>query len=297
MVGFTYYGKSTATIISTPLLLTTMETGLTSSMSRSKIEGDSTISRPITNEYGTLYEPLSFSYALIKLDGEPFTSEEQIAVERWLTSPKLSSELRVTDCNNETYSYFGLFTATEWHRAGGGFAICNFTFQVNGAYPYRYYEEVAWNAARYEDEEHPDVMTSVVESGEFDFNCYSDELEEYVYPVIRAKAINMDYDSSFKLRNITEGSVDRNRYVQVTTRQTDIVTLDCQHCRAYTEYLYGGVYTEVNQLKFKDLNWEDVDNIYWPRLQPGANRFAIEGAVKLTISYYAPVKKVGGWMI
>ena len=45
-------------------------------MTRSKIEGERTVSRFITNEYGTMYEPLSFTYALIKSDFEPFTEYE-----------------------------------------------------------------------------------------------------------------------------------------------------------------------------------------------------------------------------
>ena len=98
MIGFEYRGKSTEDIIDTPLLMVNINgiDGLTAS--RSKIEGERTISRFITNEYGTIHEPLSFSYALIKEDGNPFTDEEQATVESWLKSYKLSSELRITDC-------------------------------------------------------------------------------------------------------------------------------------------------------------------------------------------------------
>ena len=128
MAGFRYRGKSTDDIIDTPLLLVSYESDGTFGSNRSKLESDITISRPVTNEYGTLYDPLSFSYALIKQNFEPYTEEEQVSVERWLISPKLSSELTIINCQNGEYSYFGLFTSTSWERASGGFAICNFTF-------------------------------------------------------------------------------------------------------------------------------------------------------------------------
>ena len=129
MVGFEYKGKSTENIISTPLILVSSEsTGSVIGSQRTKVEGDITISRPITNEYGATGEPLSFIYGLMKEDLEPYTEAEQIAVERWLSSPKLSSELKIKNCDDYQYSYFGLFTSTEWIIGNGGFMMCNFTF-------------------------------------------------------------------------------------------------------------------------------------------------------------------------
>jgi len=50
-------------------------------------------------------------------------------------------------------------------------------------------------------------------------------------------------------------------------------------------------------VKYKDLGWGDVGDIYWLRLLPGNNTLVLEGDVALEISYYAPYKKVGGWLI
>ena len=88
----------------------------------------------------------------MKSDYETFTEEEQIAVERWLTSPKLSSELVISDCDDNSYSYFGLFISTEWIIGNGGFMMCTFTFQVNGMYAIKHYTELG-SAATYENGE------------------------------------------------------------------------------------------------------------------------------------------------
>ena len=141
MAGFNYHGMSTNNVIGVPLILVsagnadyTQALGL----NRNIQAGDITISRPINNEYGTISDHLQFTYGLIKQDLEPFYEEEQIAVERWLTSPKLSSTLGIIDCNGiERFTYFGLFTNTVWLNSGeGNYAACVFTFTVNGSYPY-----------------------------------------------------------------------------------------------------------------------------------------------------------------
>lgn len=73
---FEYKNKSTVSIIGTPMILVSTSTIDDPSTSRNKIQGDSTISRLITNEYGTIYEPLSFTYGLMKVNYAPFTERE-----------------------------------------------------------------------------------------------------------------------------------------------------------------------------------------------------------------------------
>ena len=288
MIGFEYHGKSTEDIIGTPLLLVSYDGIDGLGISRSKIEGERTISRFITNEYGTVYEPLSFSYALIKdptYGQETFTDEEHEAINSWLLSYKLSSELRITNCGQYEYSYLGNFTSVEWQLGSGGYVICCFTFEVNGPYAFQHHEELVWDAEEDGAE------------GEFTITCYTSEKEEYVYPIIKAQCINFDDDSSFTLTAISDGGQE----LSVTTQQIIGVAVDCQRCRAYT-YVNTiedeqQVEREVSQLRFRDLGWEDVDRVYWPRLLPGENRFLITGNVRMIISYDAPYMKVGGWLI
>ena len=279
---FEYNNKSTVSIIGTPMILVSVSSIEDPSSTRNKIQGESTISRLITNEYGTIYEPLSFTYGLMKVDYSPFTEREQRIVERWLTSPKLSSELKLTNCDGDQYSYYGTFLGPmTWVLAGGEYVMCEFTFNVNGAYPYKYYE-FKWDASE------------VGDHGILELYCSSDELEEYVYPTIKATAISKDYNSSYEIIQHTDG----NKSFKISTLHCITLVADCQHCRVY-EGLDMGEYiaeSEQNRIYFEDLGWGDADTIYWPRILPGWNIIEIKGNVELTISYYAPYKKVGGWL-
>ena len=76
MVGFSYNGYTTENIISVPLLLVNQGDIGTIGISRTKVEGARTISRIRANEYGTIYDPLTFTYCLIKEDFSPFTTAE-----------------------------------------------------------------------------------------------------------------------------------------------------------------------------------------------------------------------------
>lgn len=325
MVGFEYHNQSTENIIDTPLILVNYDglNGLGSS--RSKIEGNRTISRFITNEYGTMYEPLSFTYSLIKSDYEPFTELEQVTVERWLTSPKLSSELKITNCDEYQYSYFGLFTETHWEMGNGDLFLLTFTFQVNGAYAYKYFE-TEWKSENYNEQfdftinnnnitisNHAMDITNtesltidgtslrfvndtdatinrIIPKGTIDVYCYTDELEEYVYPIITAHRTEMGSNSSFSIIQRT----DNAREMKITTSSMFDIVVDSRHCRAYTVTATG---QQVQQLKFRELNWNNTDYVYWPRLIPGNNQITIEGEVNVTIGYYAPYKKIGGWLV
>lgn len=285
MSGFNYRGASTETILDVPLCIVFTE-GQTDSlgMSREKVEGERTISRTITNEYGTIYNPLSFTFSLMKQDYSVFTEEEQVKIERWLTSPKLSSELQIINCEDESYSYFGIFTETRYEIVDGDLGLCTLTFNVNGAYPFKHYVVTG-----------SPVQNIQAQNNEYtiNINCKSDELEEYVYPVIKVTAFDANSNSSFTLTNVT----DNSNYVTVTTNRRTTIQMDCEHCiiSEHGEGITQNAY--INLLKYKDIGWEDIGNIYWPRLIPGENVIKIKGNVTVEFSYYVPFKKIGGWLV
>ena len=66
------------------------------------------------------------------------------------------------------------------------------------------------------------------------------------------------------------------------------ITIDCQRCTAVDATTNGII-------SYVDLGWPDVGNIYWLRLIPGLNALEITGDVDVTISYYAPCKRLGGY--
>lgn len=100
MSGFIYNNQSTETIIGRKLMLVSYNGAVdtVTGVNRQNQTGEATISRPIANEYGTINENLTFSYTLIvdpceQDSGLEITRDEQVIIERWLTSPKFSRDL------------------------------------------------------------------------------------------------------------------------------------------------------------------------------------------------------------
>ena len=273
MSGFIYKNKSTDTILeSTRLILVSFSQleSITGS-SRESVVGNSTLTRQFPNEYGTMSSALTFNYALIKSDKTPFTVEEQIEVERWLSSPKYSSKLQIIDCDGiEDTLYYGKFIKTDWYPCVGGWYGVAFTFENKHAYPHRHFEHTF----------------NINGNDTITFNCQSDELEEYIYPIVMITA--QDSTEELTITNRT----DNNNSISMRCLDRIENVMDCNLCMLYDR-------GNKNLIGFDDVGWSDVGNIYWIRLVPGENIFDITGAtgtVQITFSYDAPYKKVGGWL-
>lgn len=269
MSGFNYKGYSTDTILGTKLVVATYsELNEMHGHDRDNLIGDTTMTRPIPNEYGTQYQNPSFDYCLIKIDNSPFTELEQIVVERWLTSPKFSSPLEIIDCDgNVIITYDGKFVHTEWVSTVGGYAGVTFTFESASPYPYRKY-----------------IKEYEIRGDEsFILNCESDELEEYTYPVVEFYAPSST--NNVTITNVTDGG--NSLTIKALDRLR--ITMDCDHC-ILTDSTNGGV------IDFDDVGWDDIGNIYWLRLLAGNNELSCSGNVNLKITYKAVVKRVGDWL-
>ena len=272
MAGFIYNGKSTKNILeSSELILCTFDKiDSVNGHERDDVSGESTISRPIANEYGSQYQPLEFEYGLIKRDFTPFTVEEQRMVEKWLTSPKISQKLEITDCKGSVTDgfYCGKFISTTWYPTGGGWDGLMFKFKNNTAYPMKHFEKVY----------------NITGSGSITLECDTDETEEYIYPIVTIKQSEAQ-TSTVTITNTTDGS----KKMSVLTRRNLPMIFDCQNCIPKDG-------TTSGIISYKDLGWEDVGNIYWLRLSVGINRLLVNGTSEVTISYDYPFKKVGGWL-
>lgn len=282
MAGFIYRDKSTLTILDEPLIMCGLDSVFEiPGMQRTMQGGDPTISRTVTNEYGTITEHLQFQYGIIKCGNSLFTSDEQRLIETWLTSNKYSSVLQVLDeYGYVRFKYYGYFSATTWFPEGDdGFFACTFTFDVNGRYPFEHYEHVY-------STNNKSVSGQTIETV---INCESDELEEYIYPTVTVKPLDYSNNIAFTLTNLNE---EKTMEVNSDTRSSTL-RIDCDKCICDWNSDYNNIAT------FEDLGWEDVGEIYWFRLYPGENpiRFQSSANLELTISYDAPMKKVGGWLI
>lgn len=267
---FVYMGESTLDILDTPMVFGTFS-GLdaVTGSTRDPMWGERTYYRPIANEFGYTYsEVLQYTYSLIKCRGE-FTDEEQRKIERWLTSPRLSRWLEVRDTEDPNYitKYYGAFTQTQWTIGGNGFIGVTFTFQTNAPYP--------WISEHYDFD--------ATDGGVINFTCNSDELETPLYPKISMSCENR---AEITVTNLTDG----NNAFTINMLKDLIVIMDCQHNILRDETTRGII-------SYRDIGWDDVDNIYWPKIYAGSNSWRIAGAdVHIEIDYNAPFKRVGGWL-
>ena len=283
MKGFIYDGRSTEDIIGIPLILcTTNDQDKILGVSSERKTGNQTLTRSTPNEYGTLHTLLSIEYSLIKQGGGRFTEEEQVKVESWLTSPNFSKDLYLIDCdlNRSEYFYTGEFVETNWIIGNGGFAGVSFKFQCNTAYPKKLFTHTY----------------DISGSASVIVDCKSDDVYDYVYPTVKfSRDIIADEgiqsEPKFTLKSVTDG----NRELKAIIQSGTTIVLDCLHCIPWN-YLISENDNVKTLYDYKDLGWQDIGNIYWPRLVYGPNEWAVSGQGKLVVSYSSPYKKVGGWL-
>ena len=273
MGGFRYNNSDTTRILEDAELIVCFNSAVdtVAGVSRQTEGGDPTISSSVVNEYGTVADKLVFEFALAKKDMSDFSYDEQRHVERWLTSPKFSMPIQFFGCgHDDTYKYYGKFTQTEWSVSDDGFYSVACTFEVNGNYAYEEYNRGFSSPSRTAD------SWSIILYDE------SDELEEWVYPVVTISP-NGD-NASCSMTFIS----DDNHQMTINTEINDTLTFDCKRC---TVSRGNG-----RKVYYSQIGWADIENIYWPRLRPGENQISVTGNVNLNFKYEAPVKIVGGWL-
>lgn len=281
MSGFNYYGFSTQNIIDEQLILVNVGSNDVNSIvgtNRVVHASDQTISRNFRNEYGTVRDLLTFNYGLAKESLQPFTTDEQLIIEDWLTYPQKSSVVEIFDCDGQVrYKYKGLFTNTTWMiPQGGNYCVCSFTFSVNGSYPFEHFKENFINLGI---------------SATWDLEVPSNPVLEKIYPTIQIIPHRETYlPSQFKITNLVN-SLDK---MEFAIEQCEGIKIDCQRC-----IIQNLNNTKVPYLSFKNFGWDDVDSIYWLYLNQGQNtiQFEGEGSVDCIVEYDLPIKKAGGWLI
>ena len=295
---FTYNGKSTLNIISEPLLMVNYDSVDSVGVNRNKIEGQVTILHPNANEYGTIYDSLSFTFALIKESdlAVSFTEQEQRKIEKWLISPKTSREMAITNCDGNTYYYNGIFTNLNWITGNGGYALVNVTFISKNPYPYKYNTAIIWDPDEppYNEQwppyNHTDIPILLI--------CNSDEEEEYVYPEVIVLN-NGANNTNFIISNNTEYLSSTVNSMYVSNNVNFNMLFDCDKNIVY-RIIYNqvtGEYEKIDTLTMKDLGWQKRDNISWLKLYPDENRLSITSDAKIILRYKTVYKKVGAWLV
>ena len=181
------------------------------------------------------------------------------------------------------YDYFGMFTNIEATDNGVYTLQCD--FECNTPFALSPVQSV----------------TNLVDgslNSEMSVWNYSDEREDYVYPVIvivpkgsnntdiseteqnqGTGSVAPDESQSIRITNESDG----NRSIQLNNlNPEDTLTMDC---RKLTVTNISG-----NLLSFEDMGVDAVDYIYFPRLLYGENRISISGNAEVLFTYRYPVK-------
>ena len=277
MFSFTFMNKSTKDFLDVPLALCSFEEPdeITGS-DREVLRGENGIYRTYANNYGARYsDTLFFDYALTKCNEAAFTEEEQIGIETWLTSPKQDQYLYLYEDDVLKAIYCGTFTSTKWKLTGAGYVGFIFTFQCNSPYAIQQHaEDINVNES---------LTTFVVD-------VKSDELEEYVFPMLTFIASK---DSAEKISISIKNKSDENRIMTLDLRNNLPIYIDCKN-GIVTDGTTSGI------IGFDDLGWSDVGQIYLLRFVPGNNELEItiedSASASIHIDYISPRKLVGGWL-
>lgn len=232
-------------------------------------KGDTNRYRKQANHFGTKYsDVLAFTIHIIKdpeyytlFEDQSFTRSELRTVTSWLTGPQFPSLFHMYDYNDtleEPIDYFGLFTNIESYCYGGLYGL-KLTFTCDS--PYGYSEEKVITALCQE------TTTVKVENR-------SDELEDYLYPVIE---IIPGSAGRVTITNKTDGG----RSITLSLNQNLAVTMDCQKLM---------IHDHVGLIDFADLGFGDEDTVYWPRLAHGSNEIEVLGDCTITFRFREPRK-------
>lgn len=169
-------------------------------------------------QYGKVYsEPLTFTFGVMKADGESFTIDESRALNNWLTSPVTYKELRFyNDRALDNIHFYAICTEVKdvFYK---GFVGKEITFECNAPFGY--------------DKETTKEITSTSEGVEFVVNNSSDAGE--YYPTIEIE-VDEENLSDIVLSNITD-----NNSVTLRLGELFVIYIDKPRLEE-TEFCYTG---------------------------------------------------------
>lgn len=248
MISFKYNNKSTNDFNLFIVSFDSIDT-IQSGLTKEVIKGESNNDRLIPNHLSSKFlGNIAFKRALIKQTEEAFTKSEIEIITSWLTSSKTPRELEVVYSENYNYEngevvyYNGLFTDIEYKVAANGIVGIIFTFTNDSSFCYVI--------------EHEDYI--ITKDTTLVFNCNSDCLEDYTYPLITLK------------------------YNDVTNNYSDITINDINyHCLSMIPYSIDNQ-TKIVRRNNKVINLEDIfkedSDIGWIKLLSGVNNLPISAS-------------------
>ncbi len=246
-------------------------------LSKSIVKGTTNPHRSIALHMGSYYEDvLTLNFFLIKdvvndKDDFKISFDELRNLQTWLTSPKLPQSLYIETYDNKCIEYVGLFsdiTAVEYNELNGLKA----TFTCDSPYAFE------------------KLIITGKNGNVRRISCNTDELDEYIYPIISIKPNSV---GTFSIYN---KQTDDTLQI-TTTEEYDEIIIDERFQR---------ILGDGSPLSFADVGWS-VDTVIdyystasnaftipWLRIQPGVNLLTFTGDAKFNVTCKVPMK-LGGF--
>ena len=270
--SFTYNEKSSDDYV-VILCATEAVDSIPMGLTREGLKGEITSRRPVANWYNTKYsDVLTFDVTITKPENRAFSREEVRDINAWLTGPRTPTLLFFEDEAFDPINFYGVFTDVN-NVYGSGILMLKYTFTSNS--PYGWSNEFQYIYNNLEDKKlsveqgsvtgsGKDLVVAVQNNGYFSIENSTDELNDFVYPLI---AINAYPGHKVSIENINNNTKEK---VPLT----------------------------LSDLGFSSENLTNIDNgslgLYWPRLIPGNNKFDIAGECNVAMTFRCP-RKVGAY--
>lgn len=308
--SFTYNEKSSddyGVILCATEAVDSIPMGLT----REGLKGEITSRRPVANWYNTKYsDVLTFDVTITKPENRAFSREEVRDINAWLTGPRTPTLLFFEDEAFDPINFYGVFTDVN-NVYGSGILMLKYTFTSNS--PYGWSNEFQYIYNNLEDKKlsveqgsvtgsGKDLVIAVQNNGYFSIENSTDELNDFVYPLI---AINAYPGHKVSIENISEISTNLlSHKLEITIPDkvdfSTMLYIDSKYHKIY--YINNNTKEKVpltlSDLGFSSENLTNIDNgslgLYWPRLIPGNNKFDIAGECNVAMTFRCP-RKVGAY--
>lgn len=255
----------------------TSTNGLKKSVRKSEPNG----SRYISNVYGSsVDENISFTFDIAKNDFLPFTKEESIEINAWLTQSNTPRLLHFNDYEIPSIDYYAVCTNIDDIIINGRNAK-TVTFETNS--PFGFMSEITKKCI-------------VEESATITIDNLSDTTDGIYYPEIKLitkNAVTIENNTEHKSVTFTPVDIEKDEnenYVISINNRTNIIKDKDGNLISFDKLGWGPDYKS----KIISANGTEkyIDYIYWFRLVKGVNKISIYGDCTIEFKYKFP-RKVG----
>lgn len=244
-------------------------------------KGELNNARYISNVYGaSVNENISFTFDIAKIDFSPFTKEESIEINAWLTGANTPRLLHFNDYDVPSIDYYAVCTSIDDIIINGRNAK-TVTFETNA--PFGFMSEI--------------TKKCIVEgSAAITIENLSDTMDGIYYPEIKLitkNAVTIENNTEHKSVTITPSEIAKDKdgnYILSINNRTQVISDKNGNLIPFNKFGWGPDYkSKITSAGETD---QYIDYIYWFRLVKGVNNISIYGDCTIEFKYKFP-RKVG----